>query len=204
MDLNEKILSKASEMFLSFGVKYVTMDALSGELGISKRTLYEHFRDKDDLVIQCVRYMLLKDNEQLLEIIDASEHVIEALFNILRYQEGRRKHFPKVFLEDIKKYYEQVNATFYSCREDLKKFSASFVLIDKGMKQGIFRKELRTELVDTFLHETISMLHQSNRIHMLKPEPKEVLHTIFLPYFRGISTAKGLALLETYFSENHQ
>jgi hypothetical protein len=102
-------------------------------------------------------------------------------------------------MEDIKKYFHAVNNAFFSCKEDLKKFSASYTLIIKGVKQGIFRKELRTELVDTFLHEVVSMLHNSDRLIMLEPTDHEVLRNIILPYFRGISTPKGMELLENYF-----
>lgn len=204
MEVKDKILAKASEMFLTYGIKNVTMDSLVSELGISKRTLYELFKDKEDLVFQCLRYMILEDNKDILKIIDDSENVVEAIFKILKHQEERRKQFPKVFIEDIKKYYEVVNNSFYACREDLKKFSASFTLIDKGVKQGVFRKGLRTELVDGFLHEIITLLHTSSRMHLLKPSDKDVFRNIILPYFRGISTLKGLELLDTYFEERYE
>ncbi len=198
MDVSEKILSKASEMFLLYGVRNVTMDALSGELGISKRTLYEKFRDKDTLVIECLRYMLLQDNSEMLRIIERSDNVMHAIVNIMKHSEEKRKQFPVVFLEDIKKYYKAVNANFYGCKETLKEYSASYILIVRGIEQGMFRKELNTELVDTFLHELISMLHNSERFHLLAPSDDEVFLNIILPYFRGLSTPKGLALLESY------
>ncbi len=144
MEATEKILRKASEMFLSLGVRNVTMDSLAGELGISKRTLYEHFRDKDDLVIQCIRHMLVEDNKEMLGIIENSDNVIHALLLMLKKQEEKRKTYPKVFMEDIKKYFHSVNSSFYSCKKHFRQFSASFTLIDKGMKQGVFRKDLKT------------------------------------------------------------
>lgn len=204
MEVKDKILAKASEMFLTYGIKNVTMDNLVSELGISKRTLYELFKDKEDLVVHCLRYMILEDNNNLLKIIEDSENVIEAIFRIIKHQEERRRQFPRVFIEDIKKYYEVVSNSFYACREDLKKFSASFTLIDKGVKQGVFRKELRTELIDAFLHEVITMLHTSTRMHLLEPTGKDVFLNILLPYFRGISTSKGMELLDTYFTERYE
>ncbi len=202
MEVNEKILKKATEMFLTYGVRNVTMDALAGELGVSKRTLYQKFTDKDTLVIECLRHMILENNKVLLGIIEESDNVVQAMVHIMKHQDEQRKQFPKVFMEDIKKYYQTVNNTFYSCTEDLKKFSASYTLIIKGVKQGIFRKDLRNELVDTFLHEVVSMLHNSERLIMLEPSPEEVLRNILLPYFRGISTPKGIALLDDYFENN--
>lgn len=190
-------------MFTSLGIRNVTMDSLASELGISKRTIYEMFRDKDDLVIESLRYMIIENNKELLEIIKDTENVVEAMFLITRRQEKRRKEFPRVFLEDIKKYFPLVQASFYSCKDDLKKFSATFTLLELGRKQGIFRTDLMTELVDNFIHEIISIIHTSDRIRLLNPADKDVLHSIMLPYFRGICTAKGLGLMNKYFEEQN-
>lgn len=199
MEITERILKKSSEMFLSFGIRNITMDNIAAELGMSKRTLYEHFGDKDNLVIECIKHMITEDNKELVDIIDNSDNVIHAMMLIMKRQEQRMKEFPKVFIEDIKKYYAKVTSSFYSCRENLKQFSASYTLLNKGMKQGIFRKDIKTELVDTFVHELISMLHNSERMNALNPTPAEVFHSIILPYFRGISTPEGLVLLDQYF-----
>jgi TetR/AcrR family transcriptional regulator, cholesterol catabolism regulator len=203
METKEKILKRASGMFTSLGIRNVTMDSLASELGISKRTIYEMFRDKDELVIESLRYMIIENNKELLEIIKDTENVVEAMFLITRRQEKRRKEFPRVFLEDIKKYFPLVQASFYSCKDDLKKFSATFTLLELGRKQGIFRTDLMTELVDNFIHEIISIIHTSDRIRLLNPADKDVLHSIMLPYFRGICTAKGLGLMNKYFEEQN-
>ncbi|HRZ41420.1 MAG TPA: TetR/AcrR family transcriptional regulator [Bacteroidales bacterium] len=198
MEVKDKILAKASELYLSLGVRNVTMDTLASELDISKRTIYELFNDKDDLVIQCIRYMIMEQGRQHIEMIQASENVIDALFRILRMQEDQRKSYPKVFIEDIKKYFPSVFSAFYTCKADLKKYSASYALLERGVKEGIFRTDLRIELVDTFIHETITILHTSERIHVLRPSPKDIFLNTFLPYLRGISTEKGLGLIEQY------
>jgi len=202
MEPRERILQKASELFLQLGVRNVTMDLLATELGISKRTIYELFDDKDKLVIESIKYMLVEENKELIEIVKSSEHVIEALFLIMKRQKERRESFPKVFIEDIKKYFQTVNESFFSCAENLKEFSASYNLLVKGIKQGIFRSDLRIDLVDTFIHEVIGMMHNSSRILLLSPADSEVLHNIMLPYFIGISTPKGHKLIEDFFEKN--
>ncbi len=199
MDTRARILEKASEMFLSMGIRSVTMDAIASELGISKRTIYELFHDKDDLVVQALRQMIINHNNEMLGIITGSDNVIEAIVLIMRMESQRRMHFTKVFSEDIKKYYPVVYTSFYSCKESLKEFSASYRLLEKGIKEGIFRKGLRIDLVDNFLHEVINLMHNSERIRMMNPQGPEVLDNIFLPYFRGLCTQRGLELMDKYF-----
>jgi TetR/AcrR family transcriptional regulator, cholesterol catabolism regulator len=203
MDTKEKILHHACRKFLSIGIRNVTMDTLASELAISKRTIYELFGDKDTLVIESIRRMIIENNNELLAIIENTENVIEAIFLITNRQKQMRREFPTVFTEDIKKYFPMVHASFYSSKSDLKQFSVSYALLEKGMKEGIFSKELKTELVDNFLQEIISLVHTSERIRSLNPTDTEVINNIFLPYLRGICTHKGLELMNKYFEENN-
>ncbi|HPK04621.1 MAG TPA: TetR/AcrR family transcriptional regulator [Bacteroidales bacterium] len=201
METREKILAKASEMLLSLGIRNVTMDLLSESLGMSKRTIYEHFRNKEELVIESIHFIIVENNKELLEIIESSENVVEAIYLITLRQEQYRREFPKVFVEDIKKYFPLVQASFFSNKDRLKQFSASYTLLEKGLKEEIFCKDLRINLVDNFIHEIISMIHTSDRIRLLKPSDREVACSIFIPYLKGICTAKGLKLMDKYFDE---
>jgi len=202
MNTKEKILQHASMRFLSVGIRNVTMDSLASELAISKRTIYELFTDKDTLVIESIRHMIIENNEVLLKIIESTDNVIEAIFIIIKRQEQIRKEYPTVFVEDVKKYFSDVQASFYSSKSDLKQFSITYPLLEKGIMQGIFRDDLKIELVDNFIQEIISMVHTSDRIRCLNPADIEVFYNIFLPYLRGISTGKGLGLINKYFEES--
>ncbi|PKP46312.1 MAG: hypothetical protein CVT94_15165 [Bacteroidetes bacterium HGW-Bacteroidetes-11] len=202
MDTRERIIEKASALFLSMGIRNVTMDFIAGELGISKRTIYELFKDKDDLVIQVLREMIVRNNEEMIGIISKTEHVIEAIFLILKMETERRKSFARVFTEDVKKYFPLINATMYADKKNLKEFSASYTLLEKGIRENIFRKDIRIDLVDTFLHELIGLMHSSERLKALEPTEPDALNCIFLPYFRGICTRKGVDLMDKYFSTN--
>ncbi len=201
MEIREKVLQRASEMFRTMGVKNITMDNLAADLGMSKRTIYEMFDQKERLVMESIHYMILEENAELRKIIDSSEHVVEALFYIIRRKKEHRRTYPHVFVEDIKKYLPKVQALFFSNHEDLKKYSASYILLERGMNEGIFRKDIKIELVDNFLQEIISLIHNSQRILALKPKDSELLNSIFIPYFRGLCTTKGLNLMTKFFEE---
>ena len=199
MEAREKILDKAIELFLNLGIRNVTMDTIAAESGVSKRTIYELFKDKDDLVVQALREMIIRHNQDMLGIISQTGNVIEAIFLFMKMETERRGSFSRVFAEDIKKYFPVVNASLYSCKESLKEFSASFTLLEKGIREGIFRKDIRLDLVDNFIHELIGVIHNSDRLRMLQPTGQEVLSSIFLPYFRGICTTEGMKLMDKYF-----
>lgn len=199
MDNKEKILIHASELFVARGIRNVTMDMIASDLSVSKRTIYELFSDKDTLVIECIRRMIINDNEELLEIIRTADNVVEALLRIIRHQKDKVESYPAIFIEDFKRYFPVIQASFYSCKSDLKKFSASYTLLERGMREGIFRKELKIEMVDNFIHEMISLIHSSTRIRSLKAADDDILNNIFIPYFRGICTPRGISLMDQFF-----
>lgn len=199
METRNKIIEKATELFLVMGVKNITMDQIASEAGVSKRTIYELFKDKDDLVIQSLREMIIYNNKQMLGIIAQAQHVIEAIFMIIKRETMHRKGYTRIFIEDIRKYYSRVNESLYSCKESLKEFSASYTLLEKGIREDIFRKDIQIELVDNFLHELMNLMERSDRIKALNPMPEDILRSISLPYLRGICTAKGVKLMDQYF-----
>ncbi len=176
------------------------MDALALDLGISKRTIYEHFRDKDDLVIQVIEHEIIRNTKSFLEIISQSGDVIEALFLIIRKEHERFKDINPVYREDLKKYFPRINECFYQSNEKLREFSASYTLLEKGKRDGVFRSDIDIEVVDNFLHELIIFLHNSDRIRLMNLTEEAILNFILLPYFRGICTRKGQELMEKYFS----
>lgn len=201
MDTKEKILKRSAELFPLMGIRNVTMDYLALDLNISKRTIYELFEDKKDLVLQCIDEMILNNNKLLLQIIEQTENVIQALFLIIQQEEEQRRGFNPVFVEDVKKYLPELNISFFANKEKMKEFSVSFIMLEKGMREGVFREDLQIEVVDNFLYEMIGIIHNSERLRLLDPGKGEILNNIFLPYFRGICTRKGLDLMDNYFEK---
>lgn len=199
METKDKIIKKASCLFLDMGIRNITMDQIASEAGVSKRTIYELFKDKDDLVIQSLIELIITNNKQLISIIGQSQHVIEAIFLIMKREIEHRNSYSQIFIEDMKKYYATVNETLYSHKESLKEFSASYTLLERGLREEIFRKDIQIELVDNFMYELINIMERSDRIKSLKPQPEDVLRSIFLPYLRGICTSKGVVLMNQYF-----
>jgi AcrR family transcriptional regulator len=204
MEIREKIMLKSLEKFLSLGIRNVTMDAIAAETGVSKRTIYELFSDKEDLVVECISYLILKTNEENLKIVEKTENAIEAIFLITKCQKDNREKFTRVFIEDMKKYITLVNAFIYSKKENIKKYSAFYQILEKGIKQGFFRKDIRLDLVDTFMQELISFVHSNERINLLNPSDEDLKNNIFMPYVRGICTPEGLTLVTKYFEDNKE
>lgn len=201
MEIKEKILSRASELFMSQGVKNVTMDNLAADLKMSKRTLYELYENKEALVFETFKYMYLMENEILKDIVQSSSNVIEALSIIINRKKEQFKSLNPMFIEDLKKYFATTHSYFHSGENKQKEYSIMCILLEKGMNEGIFRKDIQIDVVYNFFNELLFLMHNSKGMGISKMDDYVVLCNIFIPYFRGLCTLKGSEMIESIFSD---
>lgn len=201
MDNRNKVIQKAGELFLTMGIRNITMDYLAIELGMSKRTLYEFFGQKDTLVIEALHEILRQENEELRRIIVDSDNVVEALFKIIRRKKELHTSLPRVFVEDAAKYMPKMRECLFNDKDSLRLNSLSFLMLERGVKEGIFRNELDIMIVDQFILDMIQLIHSHSRIAVNNLGSDELLNNILMPYLRGLSTPKGLALINNFFEE---
>ncbi len=196
MEAREKILQRTGELFRMMGMKSLTMDYIASDMGISKRTIYELFPDKDTLMLHSIEYMIMESNKSILDLVRKADNVVEAIFVMIEAQHRQMMESNPVILEDLQRYFVRLQTSYYANREKCREFSVSYTLLERGIKEGIFRAELKIDLVDTFILELIVMFHNSQALKQMKMSRQEALDNIFLPYFRGICTPKGLKLIE--------
>ena len=196
METKDRIICKSIELFTQWGIRFVTMNQIAGETGISKRTLYEVFKDKDDLLKQCIEQMAEQNAIEMEKIINASDNTIEALYLIGQHGERKKSTVNRLFFEDMDKLYPHLKKLFMK-RSD-KEETITFKILKKGINEGIFRKEIDLRIVDTFIHEMMRICHNSE-LFANDTNNSELVENIVIPYFRGISTQKGQDLLEQHF-----
>lgn len=195
-ELRDRIVDKARELFSANGIKCIKMDDIASGLGISKRTLYEVFEDKETLLCECV----LKNQKEMdiffEEVIAKSQHVLEViLMGYMRSIEQFHKT-NKRFFEDIKKY-EKAFSLIDQRRERDFRNTVSFFL--KGVEQGIFRDDVNFDIVNRLVKEQLNMLLNSD---MCQEYPfLEIYESIMFTFLRGIATNKGAQELEKFIIE---
>jgi TetR/AcrR family transcriptional regulator, cholesterol catabolism regulator len=196
MEPNERIILKALELFTKSGIRLVTMDQIAEEVGMSKRTIYELFKDKDTLVLECLENMHRQQMEEIQEIVAGSENVIEALYRLGERGEKKKAMVNHLFFEDIRKLYPQI-WDMMKKRARTGTDSFSYKILTQGIKEGIFSQDMNVEIVDIFFNYMMEILHKKDMF----PEnisDKELLRNIVVPYYLGISTDKGKQIIEKY------
>lgn len=200
MDTREKILRRASQLFFTRGIKHVTMDELAMEVGISKRTIYEVFKDKYDL-LQASIHFFQNEREQLLKnIIDHSENVIDSIVRMLNLGLESTKLVTPIYLHELKKFYPEVwDETIRKSRES--SHDKLQKLLDRGKQEGVFRDDINSRLVARIFYEQMFLVHNKDIFPEEEFPTKELYENIFLNFARGICTLKGLKMLEELLTD---
>jgi TetR/AcrR family transcriptional regulator, cholesterol catabolism regulator len=194
MDNRERIIEGATELFKTYGIKSVTMDSLAKQLGMSKRTIYEVFSDKDELLIGVLTWMAEKQKELVKRIIAESENSIVTIFRMLEINRDYLVEVSPVFLADLKKYHHDVLMK-KSDKCKMPDYRNHQEVIEIGIKEGLFRKDINPDLANRCLYN----LGRSITDNELYPNElfsrRDVIRNIFINYLRGICTQAGLDLI---------
>lgn len=195
MEIQERIITEAGKLFARYGIRSITMDALAEDMGISKRTIYENFKDKDTLLSEVITYYKSNQLEETQKIIANSENIIDAMFKMLERMIDTMKTINPIFFQDIKKYHPDIFSQIQE-KGDLKDHSITLQILNEGIRQGIFLKEINVEIVNNALHELFNLFSPSSHLTHLGFHRGELFNNIILPYLKGISTGKGINLIE--------
>ena len=154
-ELRERIIETAVEAFSAHGIKSITMDDIATSLGISKRTLYEVFSDKETLLEECILKGQKEGDEFLRNVLATSENVLEVLLKCYQRSIEQFHATNKKFFEDIKKYpkaYELMTSRHNQDSEETVNF------FKEGVKQGIFRDDVNFAIINLLVREQIDVL----------------------------------------------
>lgn len=200
MELRERIVTVAFELFMKYGVRSVTMDQISGHLGISKRTLYETFRDKNQLLRDGLDYYTNIKRKDAKELIKQSDNVIETIYKLARKGEEMKQRINPLFFEDIRKYHPDVHALI-TTEGKYRDYSLTHELLRKGINEGLFNKGLDIALVNNFFHQVMNIVMNEDIFPKEKYAHEDIFRNIIMPYLMGISTEKGKEQIRIYFEQ---
>lgn len=179
------------------------MDMLATQMGISKRTIYEVFRDKDELLQGVLKWMTVRQREIMTKILSESENVIEAIFKMLDLMWDHFQNMSPAFHMDMRRYHQDIMKKLSEMNE-FPYYRNNSEIIKKGIEEGIFRKDIDVEIINKCLFEVLKI---SNDQQLFPPDyflRKDVIRNFYINYLRGISTRKGLDLINFYEKKLNQ
>ena len=194
MDLRSRIIDGAAELFKTYGIKLVTMDLLASHLGMSKRTIYEVFKDKDELLTGVLEQMARKQQDLVEKILKESGNAIIAIFRMLEINIDHFQNMSPAFQADLKKYHYEVLMK-KSDKSEMPDYRNNQKIIERGIKEKLFRKEVNSDLANRCLYSLGRSVMDFELYPFETFTRKEVIRQSFINYLRGISTSEGIELI---------
>ena len=201
--LQKQIVKNAHELFIENGIKDVKMDDIAAELSISKRTIYELFNDKEQLLHEVLKFQNKRMYESGKEIIRNSSHVLEIILKLYNLHFKLLKRVNSKFFSELNKYPEICKEKQDKEKRNTKKFCA---WMEMGRQQGLFREDadfnILTFILKRDLTTIIEVKMQTGHTELSDYTPDELGRKLILFYLRGISTPKGQQIIEEYLNRN--
>jgi AcrR family transcriptional regulator len=188
--MRERIVELAGEQFTRFGVRTVTMEDIARLAGVSKKTVYQEFKDKKDLVRAAFRQILEKDKERLQFIVDSEDRVIEHLVKASQTMRERLEHMNPIAILEVQKYFPEAWAEFESFKEDFV-LKDIFNVIERGKSLGYFRPEIDSMILAQLRVNQVSSVFESGLQGRTGHEIMTMQLELMDHFLHGIFTEKG-------------
>ncbi len=197
MEPQDKILKTSLELFYKFGIKRVTMDDIAKELGMSKKTIYHHFKEKDDLVNTLCDTEMIKHEQIFDELFNESKNPIHEMMLISANMRKMMQHINPIFFLDLQKFHPQALNRFQEFKQNCA-FKHIERNITKGIEAGFYRKDIDVEFTAKYRLSQLDMLLFGNYYSFEKISFTKSHELLLDMFVYGICTANGHQLLNEY------
>jgi len=193
MELRGKVMRTASELFVANGIRCTRMDDIAVSLSISKRTLYELFSDKEDLLFEIVKLHYEQMEEFAQTVGKQTGSVLEKLFIVLQHNMNDMHKVSKGFMQELQRYPRVIEFM-----REKQSHKAVFIknFYEAGVREELFLEELNYDIVRA-QHEYMQGF--MDFVLQRDLDFAEVIETMIFIHLRGIATEKGKRMLDAFY-----
>jgi AcrR family transcriptional regulator len=197
LENKEQIAEAAEKLFMSYGIRSVTMDDIAKQLGISKKTIYQHYNDKDEVVCQTTWRILEREKELLEGIRKEAKNAVHELHLLTNYVRHHIVNINPSALFDIQKYHKEAWKIYLDFKDSvfIQNIEES---IKRGIAEGYFRSNLNPKILAKLRIEQIHIGFDDQIFPKDQFDWTEVQLQLFENFFYGLLTPTGKQLFENY------
>ena len=194
-DKRQEVAERACELYNKYGIRSVTMDDVVRELGISKKTLYQYFKDKSELIIAALECESQKRSHEQNEAIEGSSNAIDLMLNYYDLQMRMIKDHNPSLVYDLKKYYPEIHNSFLEKKRKAIYESVLANLI-QGKSEGLYRDDLNEKIIARLNLMRVEAFINSGIFNHEEIMTPEFFKEMFTYHIYGIVNEKGRKILE--------
>jgi AcrR family transcriptional regulator len=191
------IVEETSKLFIKYGIKSVSMDDISRHLGMSKKTLYQYFSDKKDLVLSVLKHHISDTNECFQRLAIDNGNAIDILVKVSQILIEKFGRINTSVTYDLQKYYPEAHRIMADHKRE--HIIQNIIMnLNRGIKEGLYRSDLNTAVIAYFYMvrmDHVFMIDSDNEAFK-NVTMEEILKELFIYHIRGIANKKGLEYLE--------
>jgi TetR/AcrR family transcriptional regulator, cholesterol catabolism regulator len=198
LEIQERIVQKADEMFRRYGIKSVTMDDISKQLGVSKKTLYQYYPDKNELVGSVMELNLTKQRGCMDSVCGGkSANAVEELLNVEKMMLEIMQGINPSMLYDMQKYHPQ---SWFQYTEFKEKYALAQIKenLSRGIEEGLYRPNLNIDVAAKFRLATIDMAFSGAVFNPQQYTLQEIMKQLTDLFLHGLVTLKGHKMINKY------
>lgn len=194
-----KLLERSRELFLRYGIRNITMDKLSADLGISKKTLYQTIPNKSFLIEQIIKAFIKEQQEEIQLISINTENAVEEMYQMTTMAIKHIRMLPPNLTYELQKYYPE-------CWSHVEKHHKGFLLevikqnLKRGQEEQIYRAEFNTDLVSILYASKIDVVVKESGYQTMGYSQEDIFKEFILYHLHGIASEKGRTLIHNYFN----
>jgi AcrR family transcriptional regulator len=197
METSDRILAGARDLFFKYGIKSVTMDDIARHLGVSKKTIYQFYTDKNELLLSLCKKELGEHAEHFCVFCDTAKDAIDEIFQTMKYMAGMFSKINPSLFYDMKKYHPKAWEQFREFKEK-KVMQVVEANINKGIEQGLYRNTLNPKILARLRIEEVDMAMNPEVFPSKEFSLTEVQVALLDHFLYGILTLKGHRLINKY------
>lgn len=196
----ERIRQKAEELFMKYGIRSVSMDDIANALGMSKKTIYQYFVDKDELVVAVVEADVGEMEQDCTNILSVARDAIHEIFLTIDRLVEQFRHMNPMVVYDLEKFHFRAFQKFMDYKN---KFLLQVIKtnLERGLAEGLYREDLQVDLVSRFRLESLMIPFNVDLFPPNKYSMADVSKEIMELYVFGLVSLKGYKLIVKYKEE---
>lgn len=206
MEIQERIARKAHDLFLRYGIRSISMDEIASQLGISKKTIYQFYADKDALVDSAIDIVVSTNTSECSIHREESENPVHEILVATDMVQEMLKTMNPTIMYDLQKYHP---AAYKKIADHKNEFLYKLIKenLEQGVAQQLYRPELNIEIMSRFRLASVFMMFSPDLYPLGKYNLGAVIEEVTIHFLYGITTAKGKKLVQKYLlkrQKNHQ
>lgn len=197
MEQKERIQQMAHDLFMQYGLRSVSMDDIAAALGISKKTIYHFFSDKDDLVDAVVKDELSQSQQKCMFSKAKSSNAVEEMFLTMEQVHDQFQNMNPMVLYDLQKFHPDAYHKFWKHKNEFL-YKIIWQNIERGVKEGLYRPEINIDVVSKYRLEAMMIPFNISVFPPQKYKLADVTQETMELFLYGMTTLKGYKLILKY------